>query len=98
MSKTNYHISDYSIRFPDGTKFDYLGEYTDEQWLLAQSLIDVNAQERRRQEKKSDQDFKIAMIFVSCLGLLSLSFFVGVITSSIVAVNQLQQFQIQQNQ
>lgn len=98
MSKTKYHISDYSLRLPDGNKFDYLGDYSDDQWLLVQMQIDANARERERQERKAERDFKLALIFLSCLGTLCLSFFVAVLASSFVAVNQIQQqVEIQEN-
>lgn len=99
LSNNQYHISDYSgIKLPNGRKFNYLEEYSDETWLLVQMQIDENARERERQEKKAERDFKLALIFLSCLGVLSLSFLIGVITSSFVAVSNIQQTYIEQNQ
>lgn len=82
------HISDYRLK--DGTKIDWFTDYSDEQWLLVQMQIDANARERERQERESLRSFRLALLFLSCLGVLSISFLVGVISSSYVAVQQTQ--------
>lgn len=89
MSNTKFHISDYSLK--DGKKFDVFSEYTDEQFWIVQMHIEENAQERRRQERKAERDFKLALIFLGCLGTLCVTFFVAVLTSSYLAVNEIQQ-------
>lgn len=89
MTSIKYRASDFRLK--DGSNFDpFFTDYSEEQFLLVQMQIDANAKERERREKKADRDFKLAMIFMGGFSIMTLSLFVAVLTSSYLAVSQLQ--------
>jgi exosortase/archaeosortase len=91
MSTNKYKLIDYRIK-GESNLFTLLDEnYSEEKWLLVQMQIDANAKERERQQLKADRDFKIVLMFLSCLGLVSISLFIGIMASSYVAVSRVQQ-------